>query len=102
MVLAPRIFIMVDAPGSPATALTLILDAFAASEFPIKDSPERVISPAETETLEEPCSSRLAVKPKAVTLTAFIPIASTAKEKFWLTELPTGTYTDAEEFLWPI
>ena len=100
--LAPRIFIVVDAPGSPATAFTITLDAFAARELPINDSPERVISAAATETLDDPCSSRLALKPKAVTLTAFIPIASTPREKFWLTEPPTGISTDSEARVKPI
>ena len=102
MVLAPRILIEVDAPGSPACALTITLDAFAASELAINDSPERFISAAATETLEDPCSSRLAVKPKAVTLTPFKPIGSIAREKFWLTEPPTGTSTDIEVLLYPI
>ena len=82
MVLAPRTLIEVDAPGSPATALTITLDAFAAKALPISDSPDRAISAAATETLEDPCSSRFSVKPKAVTTTAFNPIASTAREKF--------------------
>ena len=99
MVLAPRTLIEVDAPGSPATALTITLDAFAASELAINDSPERVISSAVTETLEDPCSSRLPVKPNAVTVTAFKPIASTAREKTRLTDPPTGTSTDAVALL---
>ena len=102
MVLAPRILIEVDAPGSPATALPITLDAFAASELPINDSPERGMSSAPTETLEDPCSSRLASKPKAVTLIAFIPIASTAREKLWLIDIHTGTSTDTELLYKPI
>ena len=79
--------------------MTITLDAFAASELAIKDSPERFISSAATETLEDPCSSRLAVKPKAVTLTPFKPIGSIAREKLWFTDPPTGTFIDTELLL---
>ena len=78
----PRILIEEPDPGSPLTELTITFDAFDAKVFAIKVSPERVISAGDTETLVEPCLSRFVSNPKAVTLTAFKPIASTANEKF--------------------
>ena len=55
MVLCPRILIEVPAPASPLTALTITLEALAAKEFAINDSPERAISLAATGTLLDPC-----------------------------------------------
>ena len=78
----PLILIEVPAPASPLTELTITLDALAAKLFAINASPERVISAGVTEALVEPCLSRFASKPSAVTLIAFKPIASTDSEKF--------------------
>ena len=93
IVFAPRIFIEVDAPGSPADGLTITFEALAAREFAINDSPERVISPELIDELVDPCLSRLASKPNAVTLIACKPIASTSKAKFCVTEPLRGTST---------
>ena len=82
MVFDPLILIDVPAPASPLTELTITLDALAAKLFAINASPERVISAGVTDALVEPCLSRFVSNPKAVTLIAFKPIASTANEKF--------------------
>ena len=80
-------------PGSPLTAFTITFDALAAKEFITMASPERVISEGVTETLVEPCLSRLASNPSAVTLTAFKPMASITNEKFWVALPDIGTST---------
>ena len=72
----------VPAPASPLTELTITFDALAAKEFATKASPDLVISAAVTDELVEPCLSLSASNPRAVTETAFKPIASTASEKF--------------------
>ena len=82
IVLLPRILMEEPEPGSPLTELTITFDALAAKEFIIKASPERVISAGVTETLVDPCLSRLVSKPSAVTEIVFKPIASIASAKF--------------------
>ena len=101
MVFDPLILIEVPEPASPLTALTWTLEALEAKELAKVDSPERVISAGVTETLVEPCLSLSVSKPSAVTETAFRPIASTAREKFWVA-LPEDISTSVVWVVYPI
>ena len=76
MVFAPRIFIVLPAPGSPLDFVTLTPEAFPLNALITVFSADLITSSVFTTDEVEPCWSRTTEKPRAVTTTSSSSLSS--------------------------